>query len=145
MKLFWTALLLCLTLGTYSYAIEAPNECKQCGMDRNVFNYSRMLISYKDGTTVGVCSLNCAVTEMGNNKHRKVILLQVADHDSQALIEAGKAVWVMGGKKQGVMTQRPKWAFATKESAQKFIALYGGTITTWAEVLSAAKADAKLK
>jgi nitrous oxide reductase accessory protein NosL len=125
--------------------IKEHRSCSYCGMDRKAYGYSRMLIVYEDGASVGVCSLHCAVTELDANKGRKVKSLLVADRDTRSLIDAETAVWVMGGRKRGVMTQQPKWAFGTKAAAQAFIDANGGTIVTWAEALSAAREDAAAK
>lgn len=121
--------------------IAMHRECHQCGMDRKIYGYSRMLILYEDGAQTGVCSLHCTVTEMNEHKDKKVKTVLVADRDSHTLIEADKAFWVMGGKKRGVMTQRPKWAFATGAAAQAFIAANGGAAAGWNEVLSAAREE----
>jgi nitrous oxide reductase accessory protein NosL len=121
--------------------IKACRECNSCGMDRKVYGYSRMLIVFYDGAELGVCSLHCAVTKLNELKNRKVKNLLVADRDTQQLVEAEKAIWTIGGKKRGVMTQRPKWAFATKEAAKAFTAANGGTIVTWQETLAAAHED----
>lgn len=125
--------------------IDSHRECSNCGMDRKAYGFSRMLVSYKDGGKAGVCSLHCAVTEMDSAKGRAVASLQVADRDTRQLVEAEKAIWVMGGTKRGVMTQRPKWAFTTTAAARKFIAANGGTIVSWDEALSAARQDAAPK
>jgi nitrous oxide reductase accessory protein NosL len=47
----------------------------------------------------------------------------------------------MGGKKRGVMTQLPKWAFQTKADAEAFIKTNGGKIVPWAEALAAAREE----
>lgn len=122
--------------------IEAHRSCTQCGMDRKSYGYSRMLLRFADGGQIGVCSLNCAVIELNNNKGREVQALLVADRDSHVLLAAGKAFWVMGGSKRGVMTRRPKWAFATEAAARAFIRDHGGTMVTWDEVLKSARQDA---
>ena len=67
-----------------------------------------MLIVYADGTTVGECSLNCAVVEMKENGGKKVTALLVADYATKELVDARGATWVVGGKKSGVMTSQPK-------------------------------------
>ena len=121
--------------------IDQHRECKHCGMDRKAFGYSRMLVEYKDGKSVGICSLHCVVTEL-NSKGGEVISFKVADRNTRELIDAEKAVWIIGGSKRGVMTMRAKWAFATREAAQIFVDDYGGTIVTWNEALAAAKEDA---
>ena len=45
----------------------------------------------------------------------------------------------MGGAKRGVMTDRPKWAFATLPVAESLIESYSGTIITWNKALAAAR------
>lgn len=125
--------------------ISDHRECVHCGMDRKAYGFSRMLIVYEDGTNVGVCSLHCAVTEIDTRKGRPVKSVLVADRDTRLLIDAEKAIWVMGGKKRGVMTERPKWAFGTKAAAQAFINANGGIIVSWDEALAAARVDAMPK
>jgi len=122
--------------------IAAHRSCSHCDMDRKAYGYSRMLVRYEEAGEIGVCSLHCAVTELNENKTRKVKDLLVADRNSRTLIDAEKAHWVMGGKKRGVMTQRPKWAFATLDAAQAFVKSQGGTILGWPNVLAAAREDA---
>jgi copper chaperone NosL len=125
--------------------IAEHRDCAYCGMDRKAYGYSRMLIQYADGTAVGVCSLHCAVLELHVNQGRPMKSILVADRDTRILIDAEQAVWVMGGKKRGVMTQRPKWAFQTKAAADAFIGKYGGTIASWKEALTAAQDDAAVE
>jgi len=127
-----------VAVGMAGNDIDEIRSCSYCGMDRKAFGYSRMMIVYNNGSHVGVCSLHCAVTEMIENKGIKVKSLQVADRNSHALIDAEKAFWVVGGSKRGVMTQNPKWAFATSESAQTFVKSYGGKMTSWDDALQAA-------
>jgi copper chaperone NosL len=122
--------------------IDLHRNCDNCGMDRKAYGYSRMLVNYDNGVSVGVCSLNCAVVELDAHKGRPVKSLLVADRETRSLVDAEKAVWVMGGNKRGVMTQRPKWAFATSASAQAFIDANGGVLANWPEVLAAAREDA---
>jgi len=139
-------LTLLLIVGSAAYAqddISEHRNCVQCGMDRKAYGYSRMLIVYEDGSKVGVCSLHCAVVEL-NASGRKLKSLLVADRNTRSLIDAESAVWVMGGKKKGVMTQRPKWAFSDKAAAQDFVGSNGGTIVSWDDVLAAAREDANL-
>ncbi len=122
--------------------IDQHRDCKQCGMDRKAFGYSRMLVEFRDGRQVGTCSLHCVITELNSNKSGQVISFKVADRDSRELIDAEKASWVIGGKKRGVMTTRAKWAFRSKAAAQSFVTANGGIISSWEQVLAAAKEDA---
>jgi nitrous oxide reductase accessory protein NosL len=137
--------LLATTTMAQASDIDDHRDCAYCGMDRKAYGFSRMLIRYQDGAAVGVCSLHCAVTELDANPGRAVQAMLVADRDTRAMIEAEKAVWVMGGKKRGVMTGQPKWAFQTKAAAEAFIKEYEGKIVTWAEVLAAARAETAKK
>jgi nitrous oxide reductase accessory protein NosL len=122
--------------------IDAHRSCAHCGMDRKVFGYSRMLVAYEDASKTGICSLNCAITELNAHRDKKVKSLQVADRDSQRLIDVNKAIWVLGGNKQGVMTSRPKWAFTERAGAKAFIAANGGKIISWDHAMTAATEDA---
>jgi len=134
-------LLLSWSAGPAADDIDEHRSCIHCGMDRKAYGFSRMLVQYEDGTSAGVCSLHCAVIELNANKERTVKSLLVADRGTRELIVADKAVWVMGGSKRGVMTTRPKWAFASRAAAEAFIEKYGGAIVNWSEALAAARED----
>jgi nitrous oxide reductase accessory protein NosL len=115
--------------------VEKPGECKQCGMSRSVFARSRMVITYADGTTSGVCSLHCAAEEMAQHKDKKVKALMVADYPTMELTDAKTAAWVVGGKLPGVMSHLAKWAFARKEEAESFARENGGEVSTFERVM----------
>ena len=134
-----------IAAGTIVFAqsdIEDHRSCVNCGMDRKTYGFSRMLVLYEDGGAAGVCSLHCAVIALGANQRRTIKSLLVADRSTRMLINAEKAIWVMGGRKKGVMTQRPKWAFESKAEADGFIEAYGGKLASWTEALAAAREDA---
>ncbi|HXE96216.1 MAG TPA: nitrous oxide reductase accessory protein NosL [Dongiaceae bacterium] len=140
-------LLLMFLLMTFPFAagaetVESPDNCQQCGMDRNIFARSRMVISYADGSTVGVCSLHCAVTDMKKNWDKQVTSLKVASYPTKELTDARSAIWVIGGNEKGVMTALPKWAFARQEDAQKFVQEHGGGVSTFDQAMQAAKQEA---
>jgi copper chaperone NosL len=131
-------------MGSFALAqsdIDSHRDCVNCNMDRKAYGYSRMLIQYDNGLEIGVCSLYCALIEMDAHKDHGLKALFVADRNTRILINAEKAVWVLGGKKSGVMTQRAKWAFESNNAANKFIETYGGKIITWDEALAAARED----
>jgi copper chaperone NosL len=119
--------------------ISLHKNCKHCNMDREKFNFSRMLIEYEDGTSVGLCSIRCAAVELNQNKDKKVKSLMVADYTTKKLTDARTANWVIGGKQQGVMTSVPKWAFAKEKDAQKFVKENGGKIALFDEAMKAAQ------
>ena len=115
--------------------------CPHCGMDREKFIYSRMLIAYADGSAFGVCSIHCTVTTLKNNKNRPVTSVEVADYTTKKLVSAEKAFWVIGGSKRGVMTAEAKWAFEKKEDAAAFIRKNHGRLITYKEALDYAEKE----
>jgi copper chaperone NosL len=133
-----------LTLTATLFAHEDTQKhstCKYCGMDREKFAHSRMLIEYDDGTLVGTCSLHCTAIDLALNLDKTPKLLWVGDYSTKLLIDAEKAAWVIGGSKPGVMTKRAKWAFAQKEAAENYMKENGGTPTDFDGALKAAYED----
>ena len=128
----------------FAAEVEKPASCEQCGMDRTAFAQSRMLVVYADGTIAGTCSIHCAVLEMKAHKGKKVEALKVADYGTKTLIDAAKAVWVIGGSKNGVMTALAKWAFADRAEAEKFVRESGGRVTTFEEALELAERETSM-
>jgi nitrous oxide reductase accessory protein NosL len=110
-------------------------------MDREKFAHSRMLITYTAGSSVGVCSIHCAATELKAGKGKTVRVVEVADLNSKKLVDAEKAIWVIGGSRKGVMTRTPKWAFAKKDDAAAFVSKNGGKMATYKEALTLAEKE----
>jgi copper chaperone NosL len=121
--------------------IQLHKECKLCGMDRGKFDFSRMLIEYDDGTIAAVCSIHCAAAELAGNLDKTPRSLMVGDLNSKALIDAEKAFWVVGGRKQGVMSKRGKWAFEKKDAAEDFIKTNEGKLFSFEEAMNMAYED----
>lgn len=121
--------------------VSQSPTCRQCGMDREKFSHSRMVIEYEDGSSVGACSLHCVAVELANTIDKIPVAIRVADYDSKELLDADKAVWVLGGSKKGVMTTQAKWAFTGKEAAERFIKVNGGKIVSFDESIKAAYDD----
>jgi nitrous oxide reductase accessory protein NosL len=141
--LFFAGLLV-LSLANILYAPEDTQKhtsCKYCGMDREKFAHSRMLIEYDEGSQVGTCSLHCTAIDLALNLDKTPKLFWVGDYGTRSLINAEKAFWVIGGGKPGVMTKRAKWAFAEKAAAEKFIKENGGTLGDFDAALKAAYED----
>lgn len=65
----------------------------------------------------------------------------VGDFFTKQLIDAETASWVVEGNKPGVMSKRGKWAFATKESAEGFLATNGGRLATFEQAIKMAYDD----
>ena len=115
--------------------------CPLCGMNRAKFAHSRVLIEYDDGSTYGACSMHCAAIDMVVNIDKAPQAVMVGDFNTKQLIDAEKAVWVIGGNKMGVMTKRAKWAFADETAAQSFIAQNGGNLADFEEAIKATFED----
>jgi len=147
MKRFLTIGLLmvfCLLLPGLASAqddVKKHPACKYCGMDREKFAHSRFLVEFEDGSSQGTCSIHCTAVDFALNIDKAPKTFLVGDYSTKILIDAEKAFWVIGGNKPGVMTKRAKWAFATKEDADKFIAENGGSPTTFEQVFKAAYED----
>ena len=121
--------------------IQTHPSCKYCGMDRQKFSHSRMLVEYDDGSSVGTCSIHCLAVDFSLNIDKTPKAIGVGDYNTKALIDAEKAVWVIGGSKPGVMTKRAKWAFAEKEAADAFVKENQGQIATFDEAMKATYED----
>lgn len=119
---------------------DAPS-CKYCGMDRGKFAASRMVVEYDDGSRLSACSLHCVAVDLALQIDRTPVAIKVADVNGQELLDAEKAVWVLGGSKPGVMTRRAKWALADRAAAEAFVKANGGTIVSFEDAVKAAYED----
>ena len=106
-----------------------------------MFAHSRMLLIYEDGSELGTCSLHCLAVDMALNIDKTPKSIQVADYNTKNLIDAEKAVWVIGGEKPGVMSKRAKWAFEKKADAEAFIKQYKGTLADFETAIKTSYED----
>lgn len=142
-----TALVVALTLFLGPSLASAQEDiakrpsCKFCGMDREKFATSRVLIEYEDGSTAGMCSLRCASVELALAIDKFTKTIRVGDYNTGTLLDAEMAAWVIGGSKPGVMTRRAKWAFGTMADAEKFAKENGGTVVAFEAAVKAAYED----
>jgi copper chaperone NosL len=121
--------------------VKASPSCRHCGMDREKFASSRMVVEYDDGSAVGTCSLHCVAVDLAITLDKAPKAFKVADMASKQLVDAEKAFWVVGGSKPGVMTKRAKWAFADKAAAEAFAKEQGGTLATFEEAMKGSYED----
>jgi copper chaperone NosL len=115
--------------------IQQHQDCKYCGMDRQKFAHSRMLITYDDGSEFGACSLHCAALNLAVNIGKTPKSIEVGDYNTKKLIDAQKATWVIGGKKPGVMTKNAKWAFEKPADAEAYIKESGGAVGNFEDAM----------
>ena len=129
MVAFLSALAL-LVGGTKAEAAEKDvgkiPSCQYCGMDRGKFGSTRMLVEYANGTTIGTCSIHCAAVDLAQSFGKEIKALSVADYLSGKLIDAEKAVWVIGAGLPGVMAAKSRVAFADQARAESFRKEKGG-------------------
>jgi len=118
--------------------IRQTPSCKYCGMDRQMFSHSRMHVDYDDGSFRGTCSLYCAALDLALTLDKTPKAITVADYGTKKLIDADKAVWVVGGSVQGVMTKNAKWAFENKADAVTFIKQNGGRVAAFDDAIKLA-------
>jgi copper chaperone NosL len=121
--------------------IKDHPECKYCGMKRELFAFSRMLIRYGHDPAVGTCSIHCSSMDLALNTDKMPEAILVGDYNTKRLIDAEKAVWVIGGKKAGIMSIRGKWAFENRKDAEAFIKENGGQISFFDEAMKATFED----
>lgn len=142
-KILWLTTLLMLSCTVLSFAaefvdVEQHGVCQLCGMDREKFAHSRMLIEYDDGSSIGLCSLHCTALDLSNNLDKTPVSIWVADYDRKQLINAEKAFWVLGGDRPGVMTGTAKWAIAERARAEAFQTTHGGELVGFEAAIKAA-------
>ncbi len=116
-------------------------ECKYCGMMREKYAQSRTLIEYDEGSVTGTCSVHCLSIDLALNTGKTPKAIMVGDYDTESLVNAETAFWVLGGKKKGVMSIRGKWAFEKRNGANRFVEENGGRMATFDEVMKAAFED----
>ena len=111
---------------------DAKMYCPKCGMTLPMF-YRTNHAATVDGNVEQFCSIHCLVEEMKSGK--KVTDVKVVDNSTLKFIDAAKAFYVVGSKKPGTMSKVSKYAFGTKEAAEKFAAEFGGELKSYDEVL----------
>ena len=67
--------------------IQKHSSCKYCGMNRETFAHSRMLIEYDDASTVGTCSIHCVAVDLALNIDKTPKTVKVGDYNTKNLIE----------------------------------------------------------
>ncbi len=118
---------------------EGPAKmfCPKCGMTLPMF-YRTNHAAKVDGKMEQFCSMHCLVEEIKSGK--KVTDIQVVDNSTLKFIPAEKAWYVVGSSKPATMSKMSKYAFGTKEAAEKFAKEFGGKVMPFDAVLKMAEA-----
>jgi len=113
--------------------------CPKCGMTLPMF-YRTNHAATVDGKVQQFCSIYCMVEAM--NGGAKVSDVKVVDNSTLKFIDANKAFYVVGSSKPATMAKKiSKYAFGTKDAADKFASEFGGTVMGYADTLASAKKD----
>lgn len=121
--------------------VEKIPSCQYCGMDREKFGSTRMLIEYANGTTIGTCSIHCAAVDLAQSFGKEIKALKVADYRSGKAIDAEKAAWVIGSGIPGVMAAKSRVAFADKSDAVAFLKDKGGELADFNAAITSTYCD----
>jgi nitrous oxide reductase accessory protein NosL len=121
--------------------VEKIPSCQYCGMDRAKFAATRMLVEYENGTVIGTCSIHCAAVDLAQSFGKAIKALKVADHRTGELVDAEKAVWVVGAGVPGVMAAKSRVAFAGKADAEAFRKEKGGEIADFNAAITSTYCD----
>jgi len=127
--------------GAVEKDIEKIPSCQYCGMNREKFSSTRMLVEYANGTTIGTCSIHCAAIDLAQSFSKEIKGLKVADYRSGKLIDAEQAIWVVGAGLPGVMAAKSRVAFADKVDAESFQKEKGGEIADFEAAITSTYTD----
>ena len=117
-------------------------KCPYCGMDRRLFHHRRHLVHYQDDLVDATCSLHCAALGLALNLDRGPKAIYAADFgapgEPKPLANVDAAIYLIGSKLPGVMTQQSKVAFAARAAAEAAQAEHGGALGDFDAALQAA-------
>ncbi|NEW60691.1 hypothetical protein GSY74_05290 [Sulfurovum sp. bin170] len=116
--------------------------CPVCGMNLKMFYKTSHTSKLPNGADRQYCSIRCLVVDMQEYKI-DLVDIKVVDVNSQKLIDANKAFYIIGSDVKGTMTKISKLAFATKDEAEKFAKEHGGEVSDFATAMK--KAEESLK
>ena len=107
--------------------------CPKCGMTLHVF-YKTNHLAEVDGNKKQFCSFHCLANALQSDSN--VTNIKVVDTNNLTFIETNSSWYVVGSSKMGTMSKVSKYAFSTKEDAQKFTTEFGGEIKSFKETLN---------
>ena len=113
---------------------EHKHWCPVCGMSLKMYYKTNHAVKLKNGENRQYCSIRCLALEYDGIKGEISEVLAV-DADTEEMINAKNAFYLVGSKIPGTMSMVSKLAFKSKESAEKFQKEYGGEIKTFSEAL----------
>jgi hypothetical protein len=129
------ALIVLVSLNVLGIALaEEQKWCPLCSMDLKMFWRSSHWLTFADGTRTGYCSIHCACQVYGE-RPAHIDHWEAVGHDTQKLIDARTAPFLIGSSLPGTMTAVSKVAFASVEAAKGYQQQHGGQIGTFDDAL----------
>ena len=117
---------------------EDKNTCVTCGMSLKMFYKTSHIATFADGTKRQYCSIACLSSDMSKEN---IIAIDVVDAQTQKVINAKTAHYVINSDVRGTMAKRSKLAFASQKDASSFIAEHGGKLINFEQALKAAQSS----
>ena len=125
------------TAQTVQKAEASKTTCPNCGMVLKEWAHTNHEFSNPEGS-FRTCSIHC-VADMSVKSGTQPKDVRAALHlQPEKMIPAATAVYVIGSKDPGTMTQVSKLAFESKEAAEKFMGEKGGKAGGFNDALAAA-------
>jgi len=120
-------------------AVQAEDQkwCPLCSMNLKMFWKTTQWLTFSDGKRTGYCSIHCA-SKVYQEKAADIKGWEVADYDTDKLINAHKAHFLIGSDLPGTMTPVSKLAFASLDVAKRYQKEHGGTLGTLDDALKRA-------
>ena len=116
--------------------------CPVCGMNIKMFYKTSHAAKLKNNTPRQYCSLRCLVVDMQEYGIDKDTI-KVIDANTQNMIDANKAFYVVGSKIKGTMSKVSKLAFALEDDAKAFAKKYKGRVVDFKTALEMAEKSLK--
>jgi copper chaperone NosL len=125
--------------------VQSGNEkhwCPVCGMDIKMFYKTSHTAELHNHTKRQYCSLRCLAVDM-QEYGIDIKTIKVVDANTEKLVQATKAYYVVGSKVKGTMAKVSKLAFEKESDAKLFVKEYGGKIVDFKTALEMAKNSLK--
>lgn len=124
-------------VATAQKAEASKTTCPNCGMVLKEWAHTNHEFTNPEGS-FRTCSIHC-VADMSQKSGTQPKDVRVALHlQPDKMVPAASAVYVIGSKDPGTMTQVSKLAFESKDAAEKFMGEKGGKAGSFTETLAAA-------
>ncbi len=124
---------------------EAPVKkwCPNCGMSLVMFYKTSHYAVLEDGSKAQFCSMHCLADTYHHGKYHGKKVKEISGIDSASLkpYPVKDLNYIVGSKVKGTMTKRSKYAFKSKDDANKFMSENGGQIVNFEKAFAMAKED----